>query len=121
MTGSLNFVTRRSANGSESMRTHFSDLALRTISIRAPGGTCICLRPSQRTMADRPPLSISSAIRDRGLVTIGRANRACALFGTTRIASSAGSMAELSKVLERIRLIKGIANTETSILLASYR
>lgn len=33
----------------------------------------------------------------------------------------ADSMAELSKVLERIRLIKGIANTETSILLASYR
>jgi DNA-binding Lrp family transcriptional regulator len=33
----------------------------------------------------------------------------------------ADNMAELSKVLERIRLIKGIANTETSILLASYR
>lgn len=33
----------------------------------------------------------------------------------------ADSMAELSKVLERVRLIKGIANTETSILLASYR
>ena len=33
----------------------------------------------------------------------------------------AESMAELSKVLERVRLIKGIANTETSILLASFR
>lgn len=33
----------------------------------------------------------------------------------------AQSMAELSQVLERIRLIKGIANTETSILLTSYR
>ncbi len=33
----------------------------------------------------------------------------------------AGSMAELSQVLERIRLVKGIANTETSILLTSYR
>jgi DNA-binding Lrp family transcriptional regulator len=33
----------------------------------------------------------------------------------------AESMAELSQVLERIRLIKGIANTETSILLTSYR
>jgi DNA-binding Lrp family transcriptional regulator len=33
----------------------------------------------------------------------------------------AASMAELSQVLERIRLIKGIANTETSILLATYR
>lgn len=33
----------------------------------------------------------------------------------------AQSMAELSQVLERVRLIKGIANTETSILLTSYR
>ena len=31
------------------------------------------------------------------------------------------TMAELSQVLERVRLIKGIANTETSILLATYR
>ena len=33
----------------------------------------------------------------------------------------AESMAELSNVLERIRLIRGIANTETSILLATFR
>jgi DNA-binding Lrp family transcriptional regulator len=33
----------------------------------------------------------------------------------------AGSMGELSQVLERVRLIRGIANTETSILLATYR
>jgi len=33
----------------------------------------------------------------------------------------AASNAELSAVLERVRLIKGIANTETSILLATYR
>lgn len=33
----------------------------------------------------------------------------------------AGSMAELSAVLERIRLVKGIATSETSILLATYR
>ena len=32
----------------------------------------------------------------------------------------AETMADLSKVLERVRLIKGIANAETSILLASY-
>jgi DNA-binding Lrp family transcriptional regulator len=31
------------------------------------------------------------------------------------------SMAELSQALERVRLIKGIANSETSILLTSYR
>ena len=33
----------------------------------------------------------------------------------------ATSNAELSAVLERVRLIKGIASSETSILLASYR
>ena len=33
----------------------------------------------------------------------------------------AASMTELSRVLDRIRLIKGIAATETSIHLASYR
>ena len=33
----------------------------------------------------------------------------------------AGSMGDLSELLERVRLIKGIANTETSILLATYR
>lgn len=32
----------------------------------------------------------------------------------------AENMAELSQVLERIRLTKGIANTETSILLATF-
>jgi DNA-binding Lrp family transcriptional regulator len=32
-----------------------------------------------------------------------------------------GTMAELSKALERIRLISGIRGTETSILLNSYR
>jgi DNA-binding Lrp family transcriptional regulator len=33
----------------------------------------------------------------------------------------AASTAELSQVLERVRLIKGIAHTETNILLATYR
>ncbi|MRS98898.1 winged helix-turn-helix transcriptional regulator [Ralstonia pickettii] len=33
----------------------------------------------------------------------------------------ASSTAELSRVLERVRLIKGIRHTETSILLKSYR
>ena len=33
----------------------------------------------------------------------------------------AESMAELSQLLERVRLIRGIRNTETSILLATYR
>ncbi len=33
----------------------------------------------------------------------------------------AQNMPELSQVLERVRLVKGIATTETSILLATYR
>ena len=33
----------------------------------------------------------------------------------------AESMPDLSKLLERVRLVKGIRSTETSILLASYR
>ncbi len=33
----------------------------------------------------------------------------------------APSMPELSQVLERVRLVKGIAGTETNILLATYR
>lgn len=33
----------------------------------------------------------------------------------------AENMADLSQVLERVRLTKGIANTETSILLATFR
>jgi DNA-binding Lrp family transcriptional regulator len=33
----------------------------------------------------------------------------------------AGTMAELSQVLERVRLLKGIRGTETSIHLATYR
>lgn len=33
----------------------------------------------------------------------------------------AASVAELSQLLERVRLIKGIAHTETSLLLASFR
>lgn len=33
----------------------------------------------------------------------------------------AENMTELSQVLERVRLTKGIANTETSILLATFR
>ena len=33
----------------------------------------------------------------------------------------ASSLAELSQVLERIRLIKSISNTETSIHLKTYR
>ena len=39
----------------------------------------------------------------------------------TGVQTCALPISELSQVLERVRLIKGIANTETSILLATYR
>jgi hypothetical protein len=46
--------------------------------------------------------------------------------GVAAVATSARNSpnrfnAELSAILERVRLIKGISNTETSILLASFR
>ena len=58
----------------------------------------------------------------RGTVT----NRLCKLedghviVGYT-VRLRADSNAALAGVLERVRLIKGIANTETSILLATFR
>ncbi len=52
-----------------------------------------------------------------GLVALHDTNGRWDLLAELRAASTA----ELSEVLERIRLIKGIRHTETSILLASYR
>ncbi len=52
-----------------------------------------------------------------GLVALHDTNGRWDLLAELR----AGSTAELSQVLERIRLIKGIRHTETSILLATYR
>lgn len=52
-----------------------------------------------------------------GLVALHDTNGRWDLLAELRAASPA----ELSQVLERIRLIKGIRHTETSILLASYR
>ena len=52
-----------------------------------------------------------------GLVALHDTNGRWDLLAELRAASTA----ELSQVLERIRLIKGIRHTETSILLATYR
>lgn len=52
-----------------------------------------------------------------GLVALHDTNGRWDLMAELRAASTA----ELSEVLERIRLIKGIRHTETSILLATYR
>lgn len=59
----------------------------------------------------------ASLLGEPGVATLHDTNGRWDLLAELR----ADSMAELSKVLERIRLIKGIANTETNILLASFR
>ena len=76
VTGSLNFRHQPVGERLESIRSHFNGRGLRTIR-SAPGGTCSCLRPSHSTTAERPPLSISSAIRDLGSSpSAGRTRRA---------------------------------------------
>jgi DNA-binding Lrp family transcriptional regulator len=60
---------------------------------------------------------IASLLGEPGVAALHDTNGRWDLLAELR----AETMAELSLVLERVRLIKGIANTETSILLASYR
>jgi DNA-binding Lrp family transcriptional regulator len=60
---------------------------------------------------------IASLLGEPAVATLHDTNGRWDLLAELR----ASSMAELSQVLERIRLTKGIANTETSILLASFR
>jgi DNA-binding Lrp family transcriptional regulator len=60
---------------------------------------------------------IASLLGEPGVAALHDTNGRWDLLAELR----AESMAELSQILERVRLIKGIANTETSILLASFR
>ena len=60
---------------------------------------------------------IANLLGDPGVAALHDTNGRWDLLAELR----AESMAELSNVLERVRLIKGIANTETNILLATYR
>ena len=60
---------------------------------------------------------IASLLGEPGVAALHDTNGRWDLLAELR----AATMAELSQVLERVRLTKGIANTETSILLASYR
>ena len=59
---------------------------------------------------------VASLLGEPGVAALHDTNGRWDLLAELR----AESMAELSKVLERVRLIKGIANTETSILLAFF-
>ena len=60
---------------------------------------------------------IASLLGEPGVAALHDTNGRWDLLAELR----AQTVAELSEVLERVRLIKGIRNTETSILLASYR
>lgn len=60
---------------------------------------------------------IASLLGEPGVLALHDTNGRWDLLAELR----AGSMTDLSKVLERVRLVKGIANSETNILLASYR
>ena len=60
---------------------------------------------------------IASLLGEPGVATLHDTNGRWDLLAELR----AESLQELAKVLERIRLLKGISNTETSIHLATYR
>lgn len=62
-------------------------------------------------------LVIASLLGEPGVATLHDTNGRWDLLAEVR----AASMAELSQVLERVRLLKGIRSTETSIHLATYR
>ncbi len=60
---------------------------------------------------------IASLLGEPGVATLHDTNGRWDLLAELR----ASSLSELSQVLERIRLIRGISNTETSLHLATYR
>jgi DNA-binding Lrp family transcriptional regulator len=60
---------------------------------------------------------VSSLLGEPGVMSLHDTNGRWDLLAELE----ASSTLELSKILERIRLIGGIRNTETNILLASYR
>lgn len=60
---------------------------------------------------------IASLLGEPGVATLHDTNGRWDLLAELR----AESLQELAKVLERIRLVKGISNTETSIHLETYR
>ena len=60
---------------------------------------------------------IASLLGEPGVATLHDTNGRWDLLAELR----AGNLSEVSQVLERIRLIRGISNTETSIHLETYR
>jgi len=60
---------------------------------------------------------IASLLGEPGVATLHDTNGRWDLLAELR----AGNLSELSQVLERIRLVRGISSTETSIHLQTYR
>ena len=60
---------------------------------------------------------IASLLGEPGVATLHDTNGRWDLLAELRVAN----LSELAQVLERIRLIKGISQTETSIHLETYR
>lgn len=91
-------------------------------------GYTVCLRPDASTDRIRAWMGvrvegnqtrrvIASLLGEPGVAALHDTNGRWDLLAELE----AGSMTELSQILERIRLIRGIAGTETSIHLATYR
>jgi len=91
-------------------------------------GYAVQLRPEERTdeirawmgilvEGNQTRMVIASLLGEPGVAALFDTNGRWDLLAELR----AASMTELSHVLERIRLLKGIRNTETSIHLATYR
>ncbi len=91
-------------------------------------GYTVRLRPDVQTNDIRAWMSIAvegnttraviaTLLGEPGVATLHDTNGRWDLLAELR----AANLAELSKVLERIRLVKGIRNTETSIHLETYR
>lgn len=91
-------------------------------------GYTVLLKPDAQTQQIRAWMSIAvegnqtravigTLLGEPGVAALHDTNGRWDLLAELR----ADSTAALSQVLERVRLIKGIRHTETSILLASYR
>ena len=90
-TRSPNLCTSRSVNGASDSRASRSRWAPRVTSISIPVRSSTDRRPSHQTTPWVWETSIiSTTTVDVGLSTSGRANSACALSGTTSIASTPG-------------------------------
>jgi DNA-binding Lrp family transcriptional regulator len=79
--------------------------------------SCIRAWMGVRVDGNQTRAVVASLLGEPGVQSLHDTNGRWDLLAELR----AENMAQLSQVLERVRLTKGIANTETSILLATFR